>query len=86
MSRAAPNDRASAAPAASCTPDPRTVHCITCADEGREGRVIALLADGFASVAVDGAVEQIAMDLLAEVAIGDRVLVHAGVALTRLSE
>lgn len=59
-------------------------HCITCADEGRAGRVVALHAASMASVELDGRIEEVALDLLDGVAPGDHVLVHAGVALVRL--
>jgi hypothetical protein len=49
-------------------------HCITCADEG-----IALCADR------DNVVRSVAIDLVAPVAVGDVLLVHAGVAIRRLA-
>lgn len=67
-----------------CMPDPVTGHCITCADEGREGRVVGLAADGFAHVEIEGRVEPVAMDLVDDADVGDHVLVHAGVALLKL--
>jgi hydrogenase maturation factor len=69
-------------PAARCHED----HCITCADEGVAMRVITRMEDdGMALCAdPDGATESVAMDLIEDVAPGDTVLVHAGVALAHL--
>lgn len=68
-----------------CEPDPRTGRCVTCADEALEARVVALLPGPGAEVDIDGVLQEIALDLLEHpVAVGDRVLVHAGVALVRL--
>ena len=59
--------------------------CITCADEGVAMRVAAVGADGLGSCAgPDGAPEVVDLALVAPVAPGDEVLVHAGVALVRL--
>jgi hydrogenase maturation factor len=52
-------------------------HCITCSDEAVPMRVDALRDDG---TAVCGGVE-VMTDLVAPVAVGDVVLVHAGTAL-----
>jgi len=59
-------------------------HCITCGDEGIPMRVIEL-ADGSA-VCVDEQQTRhtIATDLVEPVAIGDELLVHAGVAIANL--
>jgi hydrogenase maturation factor len=61
-------------------------HCITCADEGIAMRVLELRDDLAVCADEQGAQEPVAVDLVAPVAPGDRVLVHAGVALTRLEE
>jgi hypothetical protein len=60
-------------------------HCITCSDEGIAMRVIEL-ADATA-VCADEAhdLHEVAIDLVAPVAAGDQVLVHAGVAIRRLA-
>lgn len=65
-----------------------SVGCITCGDvavaltvlrlDGRRG--LALCADG------DGRSETVEIDLVAPVAPGDRLLVHAGTAIARLAE
>lgn len=57
--------------------------CITCGDVAVEARVVAL-HNGSASIEKDGAREEVAVELLEEVKVGDRVLCHAGVALERL--
>jgi hydrogenase maturation factor len=56
--------------------------CITCGDQGVPMRVLALTPDGAVCVEDDGTRhESIAVDLVEPVALGDRVLVHAGVAI-----
>ena len=62
--------------------------CITCGDVAvaltvvrlDEGRGLALCADE------DGSSETVEIDLVAPVAPGDRLLVHAGTAIARLTE
>ena len=66
----------------SCTAD---THCITCSDEGVPMRVVALEGDGLARCVADGAESDVMTDLVAPVAIGDNLLVHAGVALARVA-
>ncbi len=57
-------------------------HCITCGDEGVPMRVVSVDAGGAVCVEEDGTRhEGIAVDLVEPVAPGDRVLVHAGVAI-----
>jgi hydrogenase maturation factor len=61
--------------------------CVTCSDEGTPFRIRALDADadGLADcVGDDGANAEVDVALVAPVAVGDRVLVHAGVAIARL--
>jgi hydrogenase maturation factor len=57
--------------------------CITCSDEGLPMRVVELPGvDGIATcVDETGADQEVAVDLLAELSVGDRILVHAGVAI-----
>jgi hydrogenase maturation factor len=60
--------------------------CITCSDEGLPMRVRAL-ADGSGQalcVDEDGADQSVAVDLLESVAVGDDILVHAGVAIAHM--
>jgi hydrogenase maturation factor len=56
-------------------------HCVTCSDEGAPLRVLSLTADGTALC--EGEVE-VMTDLVGDVAPGETLLVHAGVALTRV--
>ena len=56
-------------------------HCITCSDEAVEMRVVELAADGLAIC--DGG--EVMTDLVGPVDPGDRLLVHAGVALQRVN-
>ena len=59
--------------------------CITCGDEGVEMRVEGVEEDGLGVCATaDGAREEVDLALVAPVAPGDLVLVHAKVALVRL--
>ena len=62
-------------------------HCITCSDEGIEMRVERVDEPrGLAlCLAADGSQSTVEIALVEPVAPGDRVLVHAGVALTGLS-
>jgi D-sedoheptulose 7-phosphate isomerase len=59
--------------------------CVTCGDVAVEAEVVAL-HNGSAVIERDGAREEVAVGLLDEVKVGDRVLCHAGVALERLEE
>ncbi len=61
-------------------------HCITCSDEGIEMRVERIDdARGLALCATDDGSRTTVEIALVSVQPGDRVLVHAGVALTELS-
>jgi hydrogenase maturation factor len=62
-------------------------HCVTCADEGIPMTVVEPTGDG-AALCADGvgAVAEVMTELVGPVAGGDSVLVHAGVALTRLPQ
>jgi hydrogenase maturation factor len=61
-------------------------HCVTCSDEGIPVRIVRL--DGATGLAdcegPDGAACEVDTSLVGEVAPGDLVLAHAGVALARL--
>ena len=58
--------------------------CVTCRDEGRPAEVAAVLADGLVAVRTARGTETVDAALLASVAPGDLVLVHAGTAIERL--
>jgi hydrogenase maturation factor len=61
-------------------------HCVTCADEGIPMRVLKL--DDARGLALcqqsEGAKATVETDLVAPLAVGDTVLVHAAVALAKL--
>ena len=57
--------------------------CITCGDVAVEARVIAV-SNGSATIERGGVREQVAVDLVDGVTVGDTLLCHAGVALERL--
>lgn len=57
--------------------------CITCGDVAVAGRVVALAGHG-AVIESAGKREEVAVDLVEDVALGDLLLCHAGVALERL--
>lgn len=69
-----------------CEPDPVTGRCITCADEGLEGRVLRVGADALAEVEVAGGVRSVAVELIDDVRAGDVLLIHAGVAIGRVGK
>ena len=61
-------------------------HCITCSDEGVAMRVIETTETGVARCASEnGETSEVMCDLVGAVSPGDDVLVHAGVALLRIS-
>jgi hydrogenase expression/formation protein HypC len=57
-------------------------HCITCSDEAVPMRVVETTPDGLA--VCEGGVE-VMTELVGPLQPGDEVLVHAGVALTRVA-
>jgi hydrogenase maturation factor len=61
-------------------------HCITCSDEGLPMSVVALDDDRDMALCIDdaGARHSVETGLVAPLAVGDSVLVHAAVALVRL--
>jgi hydrogenase maturation factor len=62
-------------------------HCITCSDEGVTMRVVAIDDDRALALCQheDGKRESVEIALV-DAAVGDDLLVHAGVALQRLQE
>jgi hydrogenase maturation factor len=63
-------------------------HCITCSDEGIAMSVVAIDEDRGIALCIDdaGAKHSVEIALVAPLAIGDSVLVHAAVALATLQE
>lgn len=62
-------------------------HCLTCSDEMVPVRVISLDQDaGLALVELSGQREEIDIMLVEDIAVGDLLLVHGGVAIARLEE
>jgi len=62
-------------------------HCITCSDEAVTVKVLCVdQAMGMASVGVQNATEDVDISLVDDVAPGDMLLVHGGVAIARLDE
>ena len=63
-------------------------HCITCGDDGVAMRVLQVDEEGGLAVCAvqDGERRSVEVGLVEPVAPGDTVLVHADVALVRLSE
>ena len=60
-------------------------HCITCGDTAVAATVVGV--DGVtATVELDGAHEQVGIELVEPVAVGDVLLCHAGIALEKLTE
>lgn len=77
-------DRAAAGSA--CAPD-ETGSCSICADEGRIGEVVSVEGEGLGAVGrvlLDGAEEEVALDLLDRVRPGERIVVHLGFAIARV--
>ena len=60
-------------------------HCITCGDVAVEMRVLALDDAGLARCACEDGDEQVDVALVEPLQEGDTVLVHAGVALVRVT-
>ncbi len=58
--------------------------CPVCADEGVPGRVIDLLPANMALAAMPDGEREIAIDLVENVRVGDRLLIHLGFAIARL--
>lgn len=60
--------------------------CVTCSDEGRLGEVVSPGRDGMAQVRTAEGVEAVSTVLVDPVAPGDLLLVHAGMAISRIDE
>jgi hydrogenase assembly chaperone HypC/HupF len=62
-------------------------HCLTCSDEAIPVRVVSVEpASGTALVEVSGQIEEIDVMLVEDVAPGDLLLAHGGVAIARLED
>ena len=62
-------------------------HCITCSDEALEVRVLCVDEEnGLAQVTLDGVSEEIDITLVENIAPGDVLLVHGGIAIARIDE
>jgi hydrogenase maturation factor len=60
-------------------------HCLTCSDEAKPVKVLHVnQGTGLALVAVDEKTEEIDISLVEDVAAGDMLLAHGGVAIARL--
>ena len=57
--------------------------CVTCGDIALPGRIVALTEHG-ATADFDGVCEEVACELIEQVAVGDLLLCHAGVAIERI--
>lgn len=60
--------------------------CVTCSDEGRLGEVLAALDGTSARVRTANGSETVETVLVGPVSAGDLVLVHAGMAISRVGE
>ena len=62
-------------------------YCITCSDEAVEVLVVSVNEEnGFALVTVDGVEEEVDITLVEQIAPGDKLLVHGGVAIGHVYE
>jgi hydrogenase maturation factor len=57
--------------------------CLTCGDVAVEARVVAVVGDT-AVVEVEGGREQVAVELVTPVAVGEVLLCHAGIAIRKV--
>jgi hydrogenase maturation factor len=57
--------------------------CITCGDSAEVATVVSV-GEADATVELAGRYEQVAVELVAPVTVGDRLLCHAGIALERV--
>src|ERR1700722_17057380 len=60
--------------------------CVTCSDEGRLGEVMTASTDGQAPVRTARGVEDVVTTLIDPVGAGELVLVHAGMAISKIEE
>jgi hydrogenase maturation factor len=68
-------------------PDPQGADvCVTCSDEGRLGEVVTASAGGQTAVRTARGVENVVTTLIDPVTAGELVLVHAGTAISRVTD
>ncbi|MCI6584200.1 MAG: HypC/HybG/HupF family hydrogenase formation chaperone [Mobiluncus porci] len=61
--------------------------CITCSDEGRPLEIVGLEPDGVTARALGARGEEtVDVSLVGPVAIGEKILVHAGLAITKVED
>ncbi|MDR1264071.1 MAG: HypC/HybG/HupF family hydrogenase formation chaperone [Propionibacteriaceae bacterium] len=72
--------------AAGAWASPEAESCVTCSDEGRPGTVVALPPGPWepARVETERGLEEVDVTLVAPVVAGERLLIHAGLAIARL--
>lgn len=66
-----------------CTPGPDG-RCAICADEGIPGRILELHPNNMALAEMPEGVQEVAVDLIEEVKVGEWLLMHLGFAIARL--
>jgi hydrogenase maturation factor len=74
------HDRQPALTLPACTPDAHG-RCALCADEALTAEVLQVSGGGMALVRIDNATLEVDVTLIDQIAPGDRVLIHGGVAL-----
>lgn len=67
-----------------CQQQPDGAHCVTCGDDAVEVVVLRLLANDTALAGLDATTLEVDVSLVEAVTPGDRLLVHGGVALSKL--
>jgi D-sedoheptulose 7-phosphate isomerase len=66
-----------------CTPGPDG-RCAICSDEGVPGRVLEVRSGNMALVEMPTGPQEVALDLVEDVRVGDRLLIHVNVAIASL--
>lgn len=66
-----------------CSPDS---YCAICADEGLPGQVLEILPDDMVLLAMENGEQEVAIELIDNVKIGDILLVHLGFAIARIED
>lgn len=79
------NERASVVAPEHASALPEEQHCVTCSDEARPAAVLCVDHDNnWALVQMEGTTREVDITLVAAVLPGDILLVHGGVAISRL--